>query len=103
VNLSRRHLIIVVVTVIDIVFAFAAAAVVETLVVVVIVVPSSNVIPLPPPVSGLTIEKWMSTGGWRRGFFSALSRILAWLQHQEIKRIFARVSEQRHPDVIVCI
>jgi len=66
------------VTVIDIVFILAAAAVVETLVVVVVVVvPGSDVIPLPPPVLGLTIEKWMSTRGWRRGFVSALSLILA--------------------------
>jgi len=77
VKLSRRHPIIVVVTVIDIVFVLAAAAIVETLVVVVVVVPGSDVIPLPPPVPGLTIEKWMSTGGWRRGFISALSLILA--------------------------
>jgi len=103
VNLSRRHPIIVVVTVIDIVFVLTAAAVVETLVVVVVLVPCSDVIPLLTPVPGLTIEKWMSTGGWRRGFVSALSQILALLQYQEIKRIFARVSEQPHPDVIVCI
>jgi len=76
-NLSRRHPIIVVVTVINIVFILAAAAIVETLVVVVVVVPGSDVIPLPPPVSCLTIEKWMSTGGWRRGFVLALSLILA--------------------------
>ena len=74
-NLSRRHPIIVVVTVIDIVFVLAAAAVVETLVVVV-VVPGSDVIPLPPPVLGLTIVKRMSTGGLCRGFVSALSLIL---------------------------
>ena len=77
VNLCPRHLIIVVVTVIDIVFVLAAAAVVETLVVVVVLVPGPNVIPLPTPVPGMTIEKWMSTGGWRRGFVSALSLILA--------------------------
>jgi len=75
VNLSRWHPIIVVVTVIDIVFVLAAAAVVETLVVVV-VVPGSDLIPLPPPVPSLTIEKWMSTGGWRRGLVSARSLIL---------------------------
>ena len=63
-------------TVIDIVFLLAAAAVIETPVVVVVVVPGSNVIPLPLPVPGLTIEKWMSTGDWRRGFVSALSVIL---------------------------
>ena len=77
VNLSQGHPIIVVVTVIDIGFVMAAAAVVETLVAVVVVVPGSDVIPLPPPVSGLTNEKWMSTGGWRRGFLLALSLILA--------------------------
>ena len=76
VNLSQRYQMIVVVTVIDIVFVLAAAAVVETLVVVVIV-PGSDVIPLPPLVPGLTIEKWMSTGGWRQGFVLALSLILA--------------------------
>ena len=76
-NLSRRHPIIVVVTVIDIVFVLAATAVVETLVVVVVVVPGSDVIPLPPPAPGLTIEKWMSSEGWRRGFVTALSLILA--------------------------
>jgi len=76
VNLSRQHPIIVVVTVIDILFLLAAAAVVETLVVIV-VIPGSDVILLPPPVPGLTIEKWMSTGGWRRGLVSALSLILA--------------------------
>jgi len=90
------------VTVINIVFVLAAAAVVETLVVVV-VVPSSDVIPLPPPAPALTIKKWMSTVGWRQGFVSALSLTLVGLQHQEMKRIFARVSEQPHPDVIVCI
>jgi len=57
VNLSRRHPIILVVTVIDIVFVLGAAEVIETLVVVVLVVVGSDVIPLPPPVSGLTIEK----------------------------------------------
>ena len=56
VNLSRQHLIIIVVTLIEIVFFLAAAAVVETHVVVVVVVPGSDVIPLPPPVPGLTIE-----------------------------------------------
>jgi len=56
VNLSWRHPIIVVVTVIDIVFVLAVTAVVETLVVVVVVVPGFDVIPLPPPVPGLTIE-----------------------------------------------
>jgi len=76
VNLSRRNPIIVGVTGIDIVFVLAATAVVETLVVVVVIVPGSDVIPLPPPVPGLTIEKWMSTGGWRRGFVSALSLLL---------------------------
>jgi len=76
VNLFCRHLIIVVVTVIDIVFILAAPAVVETLLVVV-AVPGSDVIPLPPPVPGLTIEKWMSTGGWRWAFVSAFSLILA--------------------------
>ena len=58
-DLSRRHPIIVVVTVIDIVFVLAAAAVVVTVVVVVVVVvvvPGSDVIPLAPPVPGLTIE-----------------------------------------------
>jgi len=65
-----------VVTVIDIGFLLGAAAIVETLVVVV-VVPGTNVILLPPLVPGLTIEKWMFTGGWRRGFVSALSLILA--------------------------
>ena len=65
------------VTVIDIVFILAAAAVVETLVVVVVGVPGSDVIPLLPPVPGLTIENWMSTGGWGQGFVSALSLILA--------------------------
>jgi len=59
-----------------IVFVLAAAAVIETLVVIV-VVPGSDVIPVPPPVSGLTIEKWMSTGGWSPGFVSAPSLILA--------------------------
>ena len=78
VNLSRRHPIIVVVTVIDIAFVLAAAAVVETLVVVVVVVvPGSDVIRLLPLVLGLTIEKWISTGGWRRGFVLALFLILA--------------------------
>jgi len=77
VNLSRRHPIIVVVTVIDIVFVLDAAAFVETLVVVVVVLPGTYVILLPPPVPGLTIEKRMSTGGWRRAFVSALSLILA--------------------------
>ena len=76
VNLSRRHSIKVVVTVIDIVFVLASAAVVETLVVVVVGVPGSDVIPLPPQVPGLTIEKWMSTGGWRGGFASAISLIV---------------------------
>ena len=76
VNLSRWHSIIVVVTVIDIVFVWAAAAVVEPLLVVV-VVPGSDVIPLPAPIPGLTIEKWMSTEGWGRGLVSALSLILA--------------------------
>jgi len=75
--MSRRHPIIVGVTVIDIAFVLAAAAVVETLVVVIVVVPGSAVIRLPPPVLGLTIEKWMSTGGSRRGFVLALSLILA--------------------------
>jgi len=56
VKLSRRHPIIVVVTVIDILFVLAPAAVVVTLVIVV-VVPGYEVIPLPPPVPGLTIEK----------------------------------------------
>ena len=102
-NLSQRHPIIVVGTVIDIVFLLAATAVIETPVLVVVVVPGSNVIPLPLPVPGLTIEKWMSTGDWRRGFVSALSLILAGLHHQEIKRIFARVGEQPYPDGIVCI
>jgi len=81
VNLSRRHPIIVVVTVIDIVFVLAAAAVVETLVIIIVVVPGSDVIPLPPAVPGLTIGKRMSTRGWCRGFVSALSLILASLQH----------------------
>ena len=102
-NLSRRHPIIVVVTVINLVFVLTAAAVVESLVVVVLLVPGSDVIPLPTPVPGLTIEKWMSTGGWRWGFVSALSLMLALLQYQEIKRIFAWVRKQPHPDVIVCI
>ena len=75
--MSRRHPIIVVVTVIAIVFVLAAAVVVETLLVVFVVVPGSDFIPLPPPVPGLTIEKWMSTGGWRQGFVSALSLMLA--------------------------
>jgi len=60
----------VVVTVIDIVFVLAAAAVVETHVVVV-VVPSSDVIPRPPLVPGLTIEKvdvhWRLVPGFRHG------------------------------------
>jgi len=75
-NLSRRHPLIVIVTVINTVFVLAAAAVVQTLVVVVVVC-GSDVIQLPTPVPGLTIEKWMSTGGWPRGFISALSLILA--------------------------
>jgi len=69
VNLFRQDPIIVVVTVIDIVFVLAAPTLIETLVVV--VVPCSAVIPLPPPVPCLTIEKWMSTGGWRSGLVSA--------------------------------
>ena len=80
VNLSRRQPIIVVLTVINIVFVLAAAAVVEPLDIVG-VVPSADVIPLRPRVPGLTIEKWRSTGGWRLGFVSALSLILARLQH----------------------
>jgi len=56
VNLSRRHPIIVVLTASDIGFVLAAAAVVETLFVVVI--PGSDVITVPPPVPGLTIETW---------------------------------------------
>jgi len=77
VNLSRRHAIIVLGTVINIVFVLAAAAVIETLVVVVVAVPGSDVIPLPLPVPGLTIEKWISTGDCGWGFVSALSLILA--------------------------
>jgi len=92
VNVCPWHPIIVVMTVIDIVCVLAATAVVETLVVVVIV-PGSDVMTLPPPVAGFTIANWMSTGGWRRGFVLALSLILASLQHQEIKRILAKVSQ----------
>ena len=76
VSLSWRLPIIVVVTVIDIVFVLAVSAIVETLVLVVIV-PCTDVIPLAAPVPGLTIEKCISTGGWRRGVIFALSLILA--------------------------
>ena len=101
-TLSRLHTLMVIVTVIDIVFILAAAAVVVTLVIVV-VIPVSPVIPLTPPVPGLKVKQPMSTGGWCRGFVSARSLILASLQHQEIKTLFARVTEHPHPDVIVCI
>ena len=104
VNHSRSHPLIVILTAMDIVFVLATAAGIETpIVVVIVIVPGSDVIPLPPMVQSVMITEWMSTGGWRHGCLWALSLMLTRLRYPEIKRILARVSEQPHPDVIVCI
>ena len=76
---SRRHILIVVVAVVGIIFFLAAAsAAVETLTVFIVVIttPYSDVIALPPMLSGLTIKKWMTAGGRRRCFVSVLSMTL---------------------------
>ena len=73
---SRRHILIVVVAVVGIIFFLAAAmAAVEALAVGIVVVttPCSDFIPLPPTLLGLTIKKWMPSGGRRRCFVSVLS------------------------------
>jgi len=76
VTLWQRYPIIIGVTVIDIGFVLAAAAIVETLVIVVFIL-GSDVLPLPPPVPGLAIQKCMSTGGRCLVFVLALPLILA--------------------------
>ena len=79
------------VSMLDIVFVVAEPAVVEAHFIVV-VVPATDVIPLPSRVLGLTIEKSMSIRGWREGFVSTLALILACIQHQQFKRIFAELA-----------
>ena len=105
VNNTQRHMCIIVISAIDIVCILAATPVIEALGVIIVdvIVPQFNVITVPPTIPRLIIEKWISNGGWRPAFVSALSLNLAWLQHQEIKRIIARVSKLPHPDVIIFI
>ena len=79
---SRRQILLVVVAVVGIIFFLAAAiAAVEALAVGIIVVTTlcSDVITLPPMLSGLTIKKWMPAGGRRRCFISVLSLTLGCL------------------------
>ena len=72
---SKRHILIIVVAVVGIIFFLAAAtAAVEALAVIIVVIttPCSDIILLPPTLPGLTIKKWMPSGGRHQCFVSVL-------------------------------